>query len=290
LSTRPQKKENLGLIPVANVETAFGLIFLNQDPDAAPLSESLGDLPQKLQRYDFDDMTMHGIKEYSFAGNWKLAIENFIDFYHINAVHPALSEFSCVSNHMAYQGNGDYIGFVTSPLTDCGGPGDSGKFNTWPRVNKVEESAALFFTIFPNVCITIYPHSVYTLITLPTSEPTKTHEQLTLLMAPGAKLEGEDDVIYKGKCEALMDFVCQVNDEDVVAIENLQRGMRVAKQTNMHGRFLPEYDWPIHRFHTMILNGMKDEWRVHQRRVDAKLFPQLSNHFGQQVFIEQLKV
>lgn len=279
----PEKKETLGLIPVAHVETFAGIIFLNQQPDAAPLSESLGDLPQKLQRYDLDDVNMHGIKEYSLAGNWKLAIENFIDFYHINAVHPALSEFSCVSDHMAYQGTGDYIGFVTSPLTDCGGPGDSGNFNTWRRVNKVEKSAALFFTIFPNVCITIYPHSVYTLITLPTSEPSKTYEQLSLLMAPGAKLEGEDEATYKQKCDALMDFVCQVNSEDVKAIENLQRGMNVVRQTNMHGCFLPEYDWPIHRFHNMILNGMKDDWLVHQRRVDGKLLPQLSDYFEQQI-------
>lgn len=35
-------------------------------------------------------------------------------------------------------GQGQYVGFVTSPLTDCGGPGDSHKFNRFPRLREIE--------------------------------------------------------------------------------------------------------------------------------------------------------
>merc|ERR1712228_119377 len=129
-------------------------------------------------RYNFDDMTLHQKKDYEVKANWKLLAENFVDFYHINAVHPALAKYSRVDDHLPYQGHGQYVGFATSPLTDCGGAGDSCNFNAFPRANDVERQSALFFQIFPNVSLTIYPHSVYTLIKYPTS-PSSSKEHLT---------------------------------------------------------------------------------------------------------------
>lgn len=48
-------------------------------------------------------------------------------------------------------GPGQYVGFVTSPLTDCGGAGDSDRFNMFPRLRSAESTAGLFFQIFPNI-------------------------------------------------------------------------------------------------------------------------------------------
>eukprot|EP00913_Durusdinium_trenchii_P025043 g23507.t1 len=200
--------QDLGLLPIPGLETFAGLVFLNQLPNPPPLRDFLGDLPEKLQRYDLeglsklknavrhsatqklfrkicnqtqkpcgeDDMELFSQKKYDIGGDWKLIAENFVDFYHIDAVHPELSRFSRVDDHLPYQGDGQYVGFVTSPLTDCGGPGDSVKFNRFPRLREVESQAALFFHIFPNVSVTIYPHSVYTLLTLPSKTPGRTEE------------------------------------------------------------------------------------------------------------------
>ena len=43
-------KPALGLLP-ARVEELCGLVFVNLDPDATPLSELVGDLPARLERY-----------------------------------------------------------------------------------------------------------------------------------------------------------------------------------------------------------------------------------------------
>eukprot|EP00435_Cladocopium_sp_Y103_P020071 s777_g4.t2 len=209
------RKEDLGLHRVPGVETFAGIVFLNQLPYPPPLRDCLGDLPEKLKRYDLDDLELFSTKNYDIGGDWKLIAENFVDFYHIDAVHPELSRFSRVDDHLPYQGDGQYVGFVTSPLTDCGGPGDSIKFGQFARLREVESKSALFFHIFPNISVTIYPHSVYTLLTLPSKTPGRTEEQLTLLMAPEARKSDVSEDEHQERCSALFDFVTNINDEDM---------------------------------------------------------------------------
>lgn len=276
-ATPQERKDNLGLKRVPGLEVFAGMIFLNQQPNPPSFKDALGDLTSKLARYDMDDLLLHGSKDYHIKGDWKLIAENFVDFYHINAVHPELSKFSRVDDHKPYQGKGQYVGFVTTPLTDSGGPGDSHHFNAFSRISPAESQSALFFQIFPNLSVTIYPHSVYTLMTLPSSVIGQTKEQLTFLMAPNAKKHGESQDVFHTKCQALMDFVVKVNDEDVVAIENLQRGLSNARSQDLHGEFIPKFDWPIHRFQNMVLNGL------HGVTLDDSLMPHLTTEFEQHV-------
>src|SRR5579872_6101820 len=46
----PVDREALHLLP-ARVELVCGLVFVNLDPDAAPLRELVGELPSRLERY-----------------------------------------------------------------------------------------------------------------------------------------------------------------------------------------------------------------------------------------------
>mmetsp|Transcript_16975 Transcript_16975/g.22884 ORF Transcript_16975/g.22884 Transcript_16975/m.22884 type:complete len:80 (+) Transcript_16975:1-240(+) len=74
-----------------------------------------------------------------------------------------------------------------------------------------------------------------------------------------------------------MDFVVNINDEDVVAIENLQKGLHNAREQSLHGEFLPKYDWPIHRFQNMVLSGLTGGL------LNNSLMPELSNDFERKV-------
>jgi len=272
-----ERKEELGLLPVPGLDTFAGIIFLNQMANPPPLRDVLGDLPKKLERYDLDVADMHAQKTYDIAGDWKLIGENFMDYYHIDAVHPALSGFSKVEDHMPYQGPGQYCGMVTSPLTDCGGPCDSDKFNAFPRLNRTEIKSGLFFQIFPNASVAVFPHSVFTLLCLPSDKPGRTKEQLSLLLAPDARKEGTSSDEHHERCEELWKFIVQINDEDVVAIENLHKGLSNMGARGVHGEFLPTYDWPVYRFQNLVLSG------VQGTRLDEDAMPRLDNSFEQQV-------
>ncbi len=71
-------------------ETWGGFVFINPDPDAEPLLDFLGALPGMLQAYAIDGM--HIVKDVviSMDCNWKVAVEAFLEPYHVHITHPAL--------------------------------------------------------------------------------------------------------------------------------------------------------------------------------------------------------
>ncbi len=89
LAGRIDKDENsLHQIPVA---TFAGFIFINPDPDAAPLSEWIGDeIVEMLAPYHLDEMvTVMNVLE-PLDCNWKVVMDAFEEGYHINGIHPQL--------------------------------------------------------------------------------------------------------------------------------------------------------------------------------------------------------
>ncbi|MFI4986769.1 MAG: aromatic ring-hydroxylating dioxygenase subunit alpha [Alphaproteobacteria bacterium] len=77
-----------GLMPI-RLETWGGIIFVNFDRDAAPLAAYLGDLPERLAPYRFEDMACARRRELVMECNWKLFVENAKEAYHIATVHRA---------------------------------------------------------------------------------------------------------------------------------------------------------------------------------------------------------
>lgn len=80
----------LSLVQVS-VDTFAGFIFVNPDPDAAPLAEFLGEgLPELLEPYHLEEMvTVLDVRE-SVNCNWKVVMDAFEEGYHISGIHPEL--------------------------------------------------------------------------------------------------------------------------------------------------------------------------------------------------------
>ena len=83
-------REQLGLVPVALVDTYKGLIFACFDPDAPPLADYLGDmawyLDIMLDRDDDGTEVIGPAQKWRVESNWKFPAENFIaDFQHAQA-------------------------------------------------------------------------------------------------------------------------------------------------------------------------------------------------------------
>ncbi len=83
-------KDGLGLLPVS-VECFAGFIFLNPDPDAAPLADFLGaDVVELLDPYHLQEMvTVLDVRE-ALNCNWKVVMDAFEEGYHISGIHPEL--------------------------------------------------------------------------------------------------------------------------------------------------------------------------------------------------------
>ena len=66
-----------------------GLVFLNFNPGAPPLLDCLGNLPDTLGCYHFEDMVCTWRHEIACNCNWKMLVENALEAYHTGTVHAA---------------------------------------------------------------------------------------------------------------------------------------------------------------------------------------------------------
>ena len=83
-------KDELGLI-ATSVECFAGFIFINPDPDAAPLADFLGEVAALLVPYKLEEMVPIGLnRREALDCNWKVVMDAFQEGYHIQAVHPEL--------------------------------------------------------------------------------------------------------------------------------------------------------------------------------------------------------
>ncbi len=104
---RKLDKENWGLRKAAQVEAYRGFVFATMDPDAPPLQEFLG--AEGIHMIDtlanFGDMeVVPGIIKHRLPCNWKLAMENDQDYYHVGISHASFLDAVGVAMDDANQG------------------------------------------------------------------------------------------------------------------------------------------------------------------------------------------
>ena len=67
-----------------------GFVMINPDPEAPPLLDFLGDVAAQLEPYRFDEMAQLTYIETELSCNWKVAVEAFVEVYHVQGIHPQL--------------------------------------------------------------------------------------------------------------------------------------------------------------------------------------------------------
>ncbi len=85
--------DNFSLLP-ASVDTWGPWLFVNPDPGAASLAETLGNLPAIVAGggLDIDSLRFHSSGEWPIEANWKVALENYLECYHCPTAHPGFSK------------------------------------------------------------------------------------------------------------------------------------------------------------------------------------------------------
>ncbi len=107
-------------LPEAQVGTWGGFVFINPDPDAQPLADFLGDLPQHFERWKLEDRYIQGHVHKKIRANWKIVQEAFSESYHVGGTHPqALPYLGDVNSQVDVIGNFARVitpGGTASPL------------------------------------------------------------------------------------------------------------------------------------------------------------------------------
>jgi choline monooxygenase len=84
------RPEEFALKPV-RTEEWFNLVFVNLDPEARPLRESLGELPAQAEKFPFAQIKLFERRTYDMKCNWKTYVDNYLEGYHLPSVHPGLN-------------------------------------------------------------------------------------------------------------------------------------------------------------------------------------------------------
>ncbi len=87
------EEDEINLLP-CRVETAIGCAFINLDDDAPSLRECIGPLMDRLDAHHVGELRAEWQFGTVLPANWKIAMEAFMEGYHVMQTHPQLQEAS----------------------------------------------------------------------------------------------------------------------------------------------------------------------------------------------------
>ena len=90
-------KVNMSL-PEARVGTWGGFVFINFDADCEPLDTYLENLPEHFEAFNLEDRYVAAHVAKIMPCNWKLAMEAFVEAYHVPFAHPQVLGYYGDSN------------------------------------------------------------------------------------------------------------------------------------------------------------------------------------------------
>jgi choline monooxygenase len=228
-------------LPQLRTETWGPYVFVNLDHSGPSFTDLLGDIPSEVQRQGFPVDRMHFIerREYIVDCNWKVYIDNYLEGYHIPMAHPGL--FREIDYAQYRVDTFRYYSSAHAPIR----PAKDGDIDARDRryVRSESESSALYYWIFPNFMINIYPDNLQANIILPV-DPGKT---LTIFewffLGPGTG-EGWESL------QQSIAFSDQIQKEDIEICEQVQRGLQ--SQSYQQGRFSMKRENGVHHFHLLL--------------------------------------
>jgi phenylpropionate dioxygenase-like ring-hydroxylating dioxygenase large terminal subunit len=212
-------------------------VFANPDPEASPLADTLGRLPELVAEagVDVDALEFRHRDGSALEANWKLVCENFLECYHCAVAHPGFSALVDVSPDSYRLEPGEAFSSQFGPVRENG----TG-YETDGEVCRSQ-----FHFLWPNTTINIFPGranlSIGPVLPAGSALVSRTERFLDYFFGPGV---GENWIAE------LLDFDAQVGREDRALVENVQRG--VASGLVEHGRLLPESEQLIAAFQQRI--------------------------------------
>jgi phenylpropionate dioxygenase-like ring-hydroxylating dioxygenase large terminal subunit len=232
------ERSELGLMEVRS-HIWRDVVFINLDGKAAPFEEVHSDL---LQRWsEMEKPLFHGGADSRFTlevnTNWKLAVENYCEAYHLPWVHPGLNSYSRLEDHYNIAEMGKYSGQGTLVYRQLKGE-DGQVFPDFEGLSSKWDEGAEYIAVYPNVLLGAQRDHAFAIVLEPV-ETGKTIEHIHLYYAAAETDEG-----LRAKNTAQWK---EVFEEDVFVVEGMQKGRHA--QGFDGGRFSPAMDGPTHCFH-----------------------------------------
>ncbi len=226
-------------------------IFINLSGGAPAFEDHIAPLTARWAAFDLS-LIRHGGPDsslrFDIACNWKLAVENYCEAYHLPWIHPGLNSYSRLEDHYNIAEDGLFAGQGTTvykPQTSNAGP-DLPRF---PKLPASWDQAAEYIALFPNVLLGMHCDHFYA-VRLEPLGPDRTLEHFEIYYVGEAPL-GPDFAAVRAENARTWRTVFS---EDVNVVEEMQRGR--ASPAFQGGVFTPVFEAPTHCFHRWMAKAL----------------------------------
>jgi choline monooxygenase len=234
-------RDDLGLLQVRS-HIYRDVVFINISGQAPDFKTANQDLIARWSAHDHP--LYHGGADSCFtldlACNWKLAVENYCESYHLPWVHPGLNSYSRLEDHYHIEHPGQFSGQGTHVYRQF--EGENGPaFPDFPNLSPQWQQGAEYIALFPNVLFGVQRDHAFAIILHPIA-PGRTLEHIHLYYA-----SAQTDPAHRARNTAQWKTVFT---EDIQVVEGMQRGRHAPAFDG--GRFSPAMDGPTHLFHQWV--------------------------------------
>jgi phenylpropionate dioxygenase-like ring-hydroxylating dioxygenase large terminal subunit len=242
-------------LPNLRVETWKGFIFANFDEDAAPLTPRLAPIEPVIENWHVDDMVSgHDEQLRALPWNWKVMVENFVEFYHSDRLHHPICEFSRSNSYIPHDFDPADATIVSAGKTthaDFGfNPTFKALFPPIAGLTEEERALAVFFLIPPSLAFGVNSDSAFYFLLNPTAA-----DRLDIKVAGLYPAEYRDLPLFE-QLEGLAGLGIEYfNEQDFAAVSSIQRGLR--SRYAPRGRFSWQEE-PITHFNRWLIRRYRD--------------------------------
>jgi choline monooxygenase len=218
-------------LPEFRAETWGPYIFVCQDSAAPTLAEVFGQIPAEAAALGcpIDQLRFSARRDYIIECNWKVYVDNYLEGYHLPAAHPSLFRELDYARYRV-----ETFRYYSSQIAPIKSRTDGPRRYAYAD----DSQQALYYWIFPNYMLNIYPDNLSLNIIVPLG-PEKTltiFEWFSYGEAPVA--------------QETLDFSDEIQQEDIAICESVQRGLRSLHYDR--GRYSVKRENGVHHFHGLV--------------------------------------
>ena len=226
------------------------MVFVNVSGDAPTFEDYAATLCARWG--EFDQPLYHSGADSSLRidldCNWKLAVENYCEAYHLPFIHPDLNSYSRLEDHYNITDDSGFAGqgsTVYSPQISA----DGRRFPTFKNLSEKWDTGAEYIALFPNVLLGVHKDHYFNIILTPDGVD-KTIEQIEIYYTDPSALKDDFAEMRATNTEMWR----TVFAEDIQVVEGMQQGRKATAYDG--GKFSAVMDEPTHHFHKWVATAL----------------------------------
>jgi phenylpropionate dioxygenase-like ring-hydroxylating dioxygenase large terminal subunit len=207
-------------LPEIRMEVWEGFVFVNLDPDAAPLAPQVATLTEKVREYRMGEMRTAAVLDYPEAEwNWKITVENGVESYHHIGTHRDTLEPLFPAHFTSHDDNdGPWI-YHRIPFIDR--QRLRARFAIPDDLRDDQWRELVVVSVFPTLLVALQPDEMNWLQILPGSQPGRHATRWWVCFRPDA-FEHPD---FPAQLEESKAALAAVHQQDLDACASVWRGV-----------------------------------------------------------------